>query len=69
MITLQPPNNEILSKQWGTLQSNCMSNKKGLQCIPLNPLLYRGFVGARTPDPLIKSQLLYQLSYESILFF
>jgi hypothetical protein len=24
--------------------------------------------GARTPDPLIKSQLLYQLSYEDFLF-
>ena len=26
-----------------------------------------GSVGARTPDPLIKSQLLYQLSYKTLI--
>ncbi|MCD6013762.1 MAG: hypothetical protein K0Q79_3624 [Flavipsychrobacter sp.] len=30
-----------------------------------NPLLTCGRVGTRTLDPLIKSQLLYQLSYET----
>jgi hypothetical protein len=49
------------------LCANRVQMKKGLKHLSSETLAGIGdFVEARTPDPLIKSQLLYQLSYKVI---
>ena len=42
--------------------------KKQLQFLYRNCLIFSDPAGIRTLDPMIKSQLLYQLSYRVILF-